>query len=218
MIHPDPDSWLTSIDSNLPISVQMDQIKLTKPRPSHFETYHFFFVRVSSFLSLFCIFSLFEPFNGSIIGFSAVFDKSLKIHEKSIKIIKYVVFREIGHMPIGRHLHEWPFIYESIVLSHVSWKNDLLGRLQKRSLLWEYFYLYFQGWKFWIFAQQVIFPLQVTKNNKIVGEWSLMQVPASRHITDSTGNVRQYYFYGFFVDFSDFSETAENPFIEPLKD
>jgi len=39
-------------------------------------------------------------------------------------------------------------------------------------------------------------------------------------MTDSTENVRQNYHYGFFVDFSYryFSKTAENPFIEPLKD
>ena len=33
----------------------------------------------------------------------------------------------------------------------------------------QYFYLRFQGWKFCIFAQQVIFSLQVSKNNRIVG-------------------------------------------------
>jgi len=51
-----------------------------------------------------------------------------------------------------------------------------------------------------------------------VGEWPLMQEPAKRHMTDSTENVIQNNFYGFFVDFSDFGRTAENPFTEPLKD
>ena len=37
-------------------------------------------------------------------------------------------------------------------------------------------------------------------------------------MTDSTENVIQNNFYGFFVAFSDFARTAENPFIEPLKD
>ena len=75
----------------------------------------------------------------------------------------------------------------------------------------QYFYLYFQGWKFCIFAQQVIFPTHVTKNNRIVGEWSLIQVPANRHMTDSTGNVRQYYFYGFFRGFQRFFRNSWEP-------
>ena len=56
------------------------------------------------------------------------FWKIAEIPEKSIKIFFYVVFRGIGHMPIGRYLHAWLFTYDSIVLSHVSSKNDLLSK------------------------------------------------------------------------------------------
>ena len=50
------------------------------------------------------------------------------------------------------------------------------------------------------------------------GKWPLMQEPANRHMTDSTENVIQNNFYGFFVDFSDLARIAENSFIDPLKD
>ena len=64
----------------------MDQIKLTKPRPSHFETYHFFFVRVSSFLSLFCIFSLvLQRFNNRVFScFWQIAENPRKIHKNNL--------------------------------------------------------------------------------------------------------------------------------------
>ena len=82
----------------------------------------------------------------------------------------------------------------------------------------QYFYLCFQGWKFCIFAQQVIFSLQVTKNNIIVGEWPLMQVPANDIWPIPRKTTYKIIYMDFFVDFSVFSKTAETPLIEPLKD
>ena len=105
-------------------------------------------------------------------------------------------------MPIGRYLHEWPFTCDSIVLSHVSWKSDLLGQLQKRSLSWE------GKWPIFLFVLTRLealhlcsagpFSLQVTKNNGIVDKSPLMQEFTDRHITDFIENVIQNHVYGFF--------------------
>ena len=79
------------------------------------------------------------------------------------------VFRGIGHMPIGRYLHEWPFTYDSIVLSHMKLKNGLLSTDAKLPTL---------------------------------------KVQIKTHMTDSTENVRQNYFYGFFRRFQRFFKNS----------
>ena len=75
----------------------------------------------------------------------------------------------------------------------------------------QYFYLWCQGWKLCIFAQQVIFWTHVTKNNIIVGKWSRMQVPANGHMTDSTENDIKNYFLWIFRGFQWFFKKQLKP-------
>ena len=72
--------------------------------------------------------------------------------------------------------------------------------------------------RFWSRPRQVIFLSHVTKNNRFVGKWSLMQVSAIK--ADDRFNEKRHtnYFYGFFVDYSDSAKSAGKPFIEPVKD
>ena len=71
-------------------------------------------------------------------------------------------------------------------------------------------------WPLLKLTQQVIFSNHVTKNYRIAGEWSLMQVPANRHMTDSTKTSFKIIFIDFFVDFSNFAKAAETSLIDPV--
>ena len=76
------------------------------------------------------IISFLHFFSSTLTGSKRVlscFRKIAEIHEKSINMILYDVFNEIGDMAFGKFLHEWWFTYDSIVLSLLEWKNDLLS-------------------------------------------------------------------------------------------
>ena len=72
------------------------------------------------------IISFLHFFSSTLTGSKRVlscFRKIAEIHEKSINMILYDVFNEIGDMAFGKFLHEWWFTYDSIVLSLLEWKK-----------------------------------------------------------------------------------------------
>ena len=118
-------------------------------------------------------------------------------------------------MPIGRYFHEWPFTYDSIVLSHLMWENDLLSKDAKLPTLKAQIKILVislpRAVTVFEAAPAGHFSTHVTKYNRIVDESSLMQVPANRHMTDFTENDILNYFYGFFVDFQRFVKNSWKP-------
>ena len=103
------------------------------------------------------------------------------------------------------------------VLSHVSWKNDLLSKDPKLPTL-----------KAQIQMLVTSLPKTVTAFEpgrsffqltwlKTASKWPLMQEPANRHMTDSTENVMQNNFYRFFRGFQRFFHNSWKPVYRPVE-
>ena len=120
------------------------------------------------------------------------FWKIAEIPEKSIKIIFMSFSVESVICPLaGTCMRDH---LPTILLFLVTWVQKMTCWAKMQSFQpWhhkqKYWSLPFPGqWPPLKLAQQVIFSTHVTKNNRIVGKWSRIEVPANGHMTDSTWN------------------------------
>merc|ERR1711917_203609 len=100
-------------------------------------------------------------------------------------------------MPLGRFLHEWPF---TLCPYSLYLKNDLLSKDPKLPTLKAQIQMLVTSLPKTVTAFEPGRSFFQLTRLRTEGKWPLMQEPANRHMTDSTENVIQNNFYGFFVD------------------